>query len=188
MPATFPSLCRANLLAWACCRTSEGAGRGGQRGANAEREGVEAPGVDADDRGGVARLADGIERLPPDRPVHEVEESENQRDPDGAGKQAVIGQDEIADPLDATDEGGRLQGKGTERNDRNVAQEEGQAEGDDEPVLVLALGGVAVERRQQLFNSTQRPICRSEFEMRAGKVAAALRRYLSGEKTRSAGG
>jgi hypothetical protein len=39
-----------------------------------------------------------------------------------------------------------------------------------------------------VFNFTQRPICRSEFEMRAGKVAAALRRYLSGEKTRSAGG
>jgi hypothetical protein len=34
----------------------------------------------------------------------------------------------------------------------------------------------------------QRPNCRSEFRMRAGKVAAALRRYLSGEKTRSAGG
>ena len=130
-------------------RRHQRARRGGERRADAEGEGVEAARIDAHDRRGVARLAHRIERLSPDGPLHEIEQTRDQRDADTGRDQAVIGQDQIADPRDPRNERGRLQRKGAEGDDGDVPQEVGETEGDNEAVLVLALGPVAVERRQQ---------------------------------------
>src|SRR5262245_49669085 len=52
--------------------------RGGERRPNAEGERVEAPRVDAHDSGSIARLADRTQHLSRNRPLHDVNEGEDQ--------------------------------------------------------------------------------------------------------------
>jgi hypothetical protein len=57
----------------------------------------------------IARLADGVERLSPDRALHEVEQSRIRAIPT-QGDQTIVGT--VSPPLDAGNEGRRLQRTG----------------------------------------------------------------------------